>query len=168
MRFSRLITPRLDISPSLTPGCFASFVLLAASLLLTSQAFAVDDRIPDPSALAALEQRASLASPREQCFLYAELVHQRTEQAGRELSSGELDKASASIQFIQKYASKIHLGLADDSKRLKNAEILVRHTAFRLRDILRGASADDRPPLEATLKQLDQVQSEMMLAVFKH
>jgi hypothetical protein len=163
MRFARLTAPRLT-----TLRTIALTVLLPAPLFLATHAFGIDESIPNPQALAALEQRASLASPREQCFLYAELVHQRTEQAGREMSSGDLEKASASIQFVQKYAAKIHMGLADDSKRLKNAEILVRHTAFRLRDILRGASADDRPPLEATLKQLDQVQSEMMLAVFKH
>ncbi|HEY0760452.1 MAG TPA: hypothetical protein VGD59_14470 [Acidisarcina sp.] len=143
-------------------------VLLPSPLLFTPLAFGIDETVPNPQALAALEARADQASPREQCFLYAELVHQMTEQAGRELSAGNPEKASASIQFVQKYAAKIHMGLADDSKRLKTAEILVRHTAYRLKDILRGASADDRPPLEATLKQLDQVQSEMMLAVFKH
>lgn len=143
-------------------------VLITASPLLVSRAFAIDESIPTPQALAALQQRAVAASPREQCFLYAELVHQLTEQAGRELSSGDLEKASASIHTVQQYAARIHMGLADDSKRLKNAEILVRHTAYRLKDILQGASSDDRPPLEATLKQLDQVQAEMMLAVFKH
>ena len=162
MRSVRVVSLR-----SIPLKTIAVFLLLPASCFVASQAFGIDESVPNPQALAALEQRASLASPREQCFLYAELVHERTEEAGRELSSGDVEKATASIQFIQKYAAKIHIGLADDSKRLKNAEILVRHTAFRLRDILRGASTDDRPPLEATLKQLDQVQSEMMLAVFK-
>jgi len=143
-------------------------LLLPAPLLFATLAYGIDETVPNPQALAALEQRAMQASPREQCFLYAELVHQMTEQAGRQLSAGDAEKASASIHFVQQYAAKIHMDLADDTKRLKNAEILVRHTAFRLRDILRAASTDDRPPLEATLKQLDQVQSEMMLAVFKH
>ena len=140
---------------------------ISVPFALALPAFGIDETVPNPQSLAALAQRASQASPREQCFLYAELVHQMTEQAGRELSSGDPDKASASIRFVQAYAAKIHLGLADDSKRLKNAEILVRHTAFRLKDILQSASLDDRPPLEATLRQLDQVQSEMMLRVFK-
>jgi hypothetical protein len=143
-------------------------VLLSVPLVLVPRSYGIDETVPTPQALAALEQRASQASPRDQCFLYAELVHQMTEQAGRQLSAGDGDKASASIIFAQQYAAKIHMALADDSKRLKNAEILVRHTAFRLKDILQAASADDRPPLEATLKQLDHVQSEMMLAVFKH
>ncbi len=57
--------------------------------------------------------------------------------------------------------------MADDSKKLKNAEILVRYTAFRLKDILASASLDDRPTLDATLKQLNQVEAEMMLQVFR-
>jgi hypothetical protein len=60
------------------------------------------------------------------------------------------------------------MGVAEDTRKLKNAEILMRHTAFRLEEILHAASLDDRPTLESTLKQLDQVQSELMMQVFKH
>jgi hypothetical protein len=148
--------------------------LLAAiavfSVLSPLSAFAsgLDDKIPDQQAITALENRASQATPKEQCFLYAELVHQMTELAGRQLSAGDIQSASFTIHSVQAYASKIHMGLADDSKRLKNAEILMRHTAFRLKEILYGSPLDDRPSLEATLQQLDQVQSELMMKVFKH
>jgi hypothetical protein len=60
------------------------------------------------------------------------------------------------------------MGMANDTKRLKNAEILMRHTSFRLKELMYGASIDDRPLMQATLKQLDQVQSELMLQVFRH
>ena len=60
------------------------------------------------------------------------------------------------------------MGVADDAKKLKNAEILMRHTAYQLKELMMGASLDDRPTLESTLKQLDQVQNEMMMQVFKH
>jgi hypothetical protein len=130
-------------------------------------ALAVDETTPDAGAIAALEARAQQASPKEQCFLYAELVHKMTELAGKQLAMGELQQASTSIHVVQVYAGKIHMGMADDSKRLKNAEILVRHTAFRLKDMMSEAALDDRPPLQAALKQLDQVQSELMLQVFK-
>jgi hypothetical protein len=142
-------------------------VLSLAFLLPTPGAFAVDEKVPDPQTLLALQQRASQATPREQCFLYAELVHDMTELAGRQLSAGDLDQASSTIHAVQEYAAKIHMGVANDSKKLKNAEILMRHTAFRLKDILSAASLDDRPTLDATLKQLDQVQAEMMLQVFR-
>ena len=44
----------------------------------------------------------------------------------------------------------------------------MRHTAFQLKELMIDASQDDRPTLESTLKQLDQVQNEMMMQVFKH
>jgi predicted outer membrane protein len=146
----------------------ASASILSLALLLPASGFcAVDEKIPDTQALLALQLRASQAGPREQCFLYAELVHQMTELAGRQLSAGEIAEASSTIHSVQDYATKIHMDMANDSKRLKNAEILMRHTAFRLKDILSQASLEDRPTLDATLKQLNQVQAELMLQVFR-
>ncbi len=142
-------------------------VLALFTIVSVPAAFAIDESTPDSQAIAALETRAAQAAPKDQCFLYAELVHKMTELAGKQLSIGNFQEASASIQVVQHYASKIHMGVADDSKRLKNAEILMRHTAFRLKDIMSAAALDDRPTLESTLKQLDQVQSELMLQVFK-
>ena len=124
------------------------------------------DKPLDPVALSALATKASLASPKEQCFLYAELVHQMTELAGRQLSQGE--DASATLRSVRDYTEKIHLNEAKDNKRLKNAQILMEHTAFRLNEYLHSAALDDRPILESTLKNLNQVQNELMMQVFRH
>ena len=129
-------------------------------------AYAVDERIADPQAMAALMAKADQAQPKEQCFLYAELVHQMTELAGQQLVAGD-ERASETLHLVQKYAQKIHMGLAEDGKKMKNAEQLVRHTSFRLTGILNAASYDDRQILQATLKQLEQVQTELMMQVFK-
>ncbi len=135
--------------------------------LSCARAFAADERIVDPQAMAALMAKADQAQPKEQCFLYAELVHQMTELAAQQLNSGDGDHASATLRLVQKYAEKIHMGVAEDGKKLKNAELLVRHTSYRLNDILNAASYDDRLALQATLKQLEQVQTELMMQVFK-
>ena len=89
-----------------------------------------------------------------------------TELAGQQVTAGE--DATATLRSIHEYADKIHLGVAQDTKKLKNAQILIEHTAFRLKEILHAASIDDRPELEATVKQLDQVQAELMMQVFRH
>jgi hypothetical protein len=147
---------------------FATLVVSLFALTVScAPAFAIDDRIPDPQALAALIAKADQAQPKEQCFLYAELVHQMTELAGQQMNSGEEDHASATLQLVQKYAQKIHMGMAEDAKKMKNAEQLLQHTSFRLNGILNAASYDDRQILQATLKQLQQVQTELMMAVFK-
>jgi hypothetical protein len=149
---------------------FVATTLAVSALALNLscvRAFAIDDRIPDPQALAALMLKADQAQPKEQCFLYAELVHEMTELAGQQMSSGDGDHASATLRLIQKYAEKIHMGVAEDGKKMKNAEQLMRHTSFRLNGILNAASYDDRQALQATLKQLEQVQTELMMQVFK-
>ena len=129
-------------------------------------AYAVDERVADPQAMAALMAKADQAQPKEQCFLYAELVHQMTELAGQQLTAGD-QRASETLHMIQKYAQKIHMGVAEDGKKMKNAEQLMRHTEYRLNDILNAASYDDRQVLQLTLKQLEQVQTELMMQVFK-
>jgi hypothetical protein len=129
-------------------------------------AFAIDERVVDPQAMAALMAKADQAQPKDQCFLYAELVHQMTELAGQQLSAGDV-RASETLHLVQKYAQKIHMGVAEDGKKMKNAEQLMRHTEYRLNDILNAASYDDRQVLQSTLKQLEQVQTELMMQVFK-
>ncbi len=142
--------------------------LLVLSLSLAAPACFganLDNKQLDQAAITALATKASIASPKEQCFLYAEVVHQMTELAGRQLKQGE--DASATLRSIREYTQKIHLGMADDTKRMKNAQILMEHTAFRLNEYLHGAALDDRPVLETTLKNLNQVQDELMLRVFR-
>ena len=142
-------------------------LLFIAFLLPTlSHASNADKQPLDPVALSALATRASLASPKDQCFLYAELVHQMTELAGRQLNNGQ--DPAATLRAVRDYTQKIHLGEVKDSKRLKNAQILMEHTAFRLNEYLHSAGLDDRPVLETTLKNLNQVQNELMMQVFRH
>jgi hypothetical protein len=148
---------------------FVATTLGLFALALTfscARAYAIDERI-DPQAMAALMAKADSAQPKEQCFLYAELVHQMTELAGQQYSAGDDDHASQTLRLVQKYAEKIHMGVASDAKKLKNAEELMRHTSFRLNGILNAASYEDRQALQATLKQLEQVQTELMMQVFK-
>ena len=121
----------------------------------------------NPTALAALQTKAEQAEPRDRCFLYAKLVSQMTDLAGQELHSGDFERASETLKLIAKYAEKIHMGVAGNSKKIKDAEVLMQRTSFRLKDILGDASYEDRQALQATLKQLDQVQAQLMMQVFK-
>ena len=149
-------------------------VLLPLSFTLGPTAFAyassssVDENLPDPHALAQLEIKAQQAGPRDQCFLYTELVHTMTEIAGRQMLNGDIDKASDTLKKVNHYAQLIHMDLASNSKRLKNAEMLLHHTTYRLSEYLHRASGEDQDTLKVTLKQLDQVHAELLAEVFKH
>jgi hypothetical protein len=56
--------------------------------------------------------------------------------------------------------------MGNNDKRLKNAEILLNHTAFRLTEMLHASNYEDRPLVQQTLTQVNQAQSEAMMQVF--
>ncbi len=145
--------------------------LLMCSLLLPGYlgSFAAnnDEKILGTQELATLQARAD-ATPKEQCYLYAEMAHQMVELAGRQMAAGETEKVGATLAALQKYTDRIHGGLGGDTKKLKDAEILMRHSAFRLNELLHNTSTDEQPQVARTLKQFEQVRTELMLAIFRH
>src|ERR1700727_1666155 len=147
-------------------------VLLPLSLSLApctaALASSVDANLPDAQALAQLELRAQQAGPRDQCFLYTELVNTMTEIAGRQMLNGDIDQASVTLKKVNHYAQLIHLDMASNSKRLKNAEMLLHHTTYRLGEYLHKASNEDQDTLKTTLKQLEKDHEELLAEVFKH
>jgi hypothetical protein len=149
--------------------CAPRFVAVALVISTLSSthvlaASAVDD---NPAALAALQVKADHAQPRDRCFLYATLVSRMTDLAGNQFNSGDSGQASETLKAVQQYAEKIHTDVVDDSKKLRDAELLMRRASFRLQDILSEASYEDRESLQTTLKQLNQVQTQLMTEVFK-
>jgi hypothetical protein len=128
---------------------------------------AIDERHADEQSIAALELKANQSQPREQCFLYAELIHDMIEFSSAQYAAGEVDKASETLKHVHALAQKIHIAMANDEKRLKNAQILLRHTAFRLTELLHASSIEDRPLVAETLTQVNQIQTETMLQVFR-
>jgi hypothetical protein len=146
---------------------FMSTAVVISTLLLTCAYALASGPGDNPGALAALQAKADQAQPRDRCFLYAKLVSQMTDLAGQQFHSGESERASETLKQVQQYAEKIHMGVAGDSKKLKDAELLMQRTSFRLKDILNEATYEDRQALEATLKQMNQVQAQLMMQVFK-
>ena len=149
-----------------------SKVSLAILLLLTLNVVPVrasnlDDKTIDQDSINALQTKILQAQPREQCFLYAELVHEMTEYSLHQYSAGEGDKAVVLLKQVQELAHKIHLSMSEDNKRLKNAQILLRHTAFSLTEMLHNSSLEDRPLLAQTLAQVNKAEDEAMMQVFR-
>jgi hypothetical protein len=148
---------------------FSLLLPLPLIFSLTSITYAssgIDESLATPEGVHQLELRAQQASPREQCFLYTELVHSMTELAGKQMLAGETDQANATLKRVDHYAHLIHMALAANDKRLKNAEMLMHHTIQRLADYMHAASGDDQVALQSTLKQLDQVHGEILTQVF--
>jgi hypothetical protein len=112
-------------------------------LIVTSAYAPASGRGDNPTALSALQIKADRAQPRDRCFVYAELVSRMTDLAGRQFNSGDSVQASQTLKLVQRYAEQIRVGVADDSKKMKDAEVLTQRTSFRLKDILSEASYED-------------------------
>ena len=146
---------------------WSTILLAIATLSIPAFASSPDDKPIDQDSIAALQARIPQAQPREQCFLYAELIHQMTEFSFKQYAAGDVDKATDLLKQIQTITHKMHLSVAENDKRLKNAEILMRHTAFRLSQMLHDSSYEDRPLVQETLAQVNKAESETMLQVFR-
>ena len=144
----------------------AVFILITA-LSVPACAASFDDKIPDQQSIDALELRAGSAQPKEQCFLYAQLVHQMIELSARQIATGDVDHATGLLRHAQELTHRIHMALAGNDRKLKDAQILLRHTAFRLNELLHAGGFEDRPLVEQTLAKLNEAQSEAMLQVFR-
>lgn len=122
----------------------------------------------DAPALVELEQRAASAEIRERCYLYSELLHDWTELAGRAMSEGNDSAAATAIEHADLDAAKLKAAIERDSKRLKNAELLLEHTAHRLSDMVRVATMDQHDTMQAVLKHLNSVHDELLAQIFAH
>jgi hypothetical protein len=142
-------------------------LLVLAATITPARASSSDAVPPDQESIDALEAKAVQAQPREQCFLYAEIVHQMTELSIRQYASGDVGKATGLLKQIQQFAQKIHFAIGDNDKRLKNSEMLLSHTAFRLHEMLHVSSMEDRQLVEETLTQVNQAQNATMMQVFQ-
>ncbi len=148
--------------------------LLCATALLSGigvrPAFAAgpSELLLEAPALSDLEQRAAAAEPKERCYLYTELLHGWTELAGRAMADGKDIEAAAAIARADADAVQLKSVLGNDSKRLKNAELLLEHTARRLSDMVRVASMDQHDAMQAVLKHLNNIHDDLLAQIFAH
>ena len=142
-----------------------SLVLILPALPLRA---ASHEQVPsDPQAIAALEARANQADPRDRCFLYAQLVYSITELSVKKFAAGQVDAAAGLLRQVQSTAQKIHLAAAPRDKKLKNAEILLNQSSFRLNELLHSNGYADRELVEQTIADVNHAQNEAMMQLFQ-
>jgi hypothetical protein len=146
---------------------FAAAAVIVITMPLASVCARASGREGDATSLARLQAKADEAPPRDRCFLYAELVGLMADRVGQQLNSGDSERASESLSLLKQYSERIDSAVTFDSRKLKDAELLTRRASFRLSNLLRGASYDDRPALDATLKLVYKTQAHLMREVFK-
>lgn len=147
----------------------ANFALIALifSFPLTSALASGPDEVPlDATTLLEMEQRAEAAQPRDQCYLFTEVLHGLTELAGRQIAAGDTTDAATTIQRINTVAAKVQQSSSANAKHLKNAEELLQHTTRRLADMAHIVSGSEHAAMQNTLRHLDRVHTQVLSMVF--
>jgi len=154
-----LIVHLLLLSALSVPACAASF---------DNQTPDDDNQIPNEKMLTALEQLAAHAPARSECLLYALLVNEMMDYSAHQYAIGNVGESAGMLKRSQEFTHKIRVLIAKTNKlELKNAQILLRRSAFRLTELLHASSYEDRPLVEETLAQLNQVQNQAMMQLFQ-
>jgi hypothetical protein len=162
-RISSRFTWRLSRRTAFTALVTALFWTVATAPAIAA---GPDETSLDAVALAELQQRAEHAQPRDQCYLYTEIVHQLTELAGKQMAAGEDEAAGLTIVQLDATTARLQQVSVADARRLKNAEQLLDHTAHRLADMVRVASDQQRSVMQSTLRHLNAVHSSVLGLVF--
>ena len=146
----------------------AAVALAAIAAIVLPRAFAATDTPMDAAAIAHLAEKAALADVRDRPYLYARLVRAGTDLAGREMGNGDTEQAADALRSVENYANALDISLDARARKLREAEILLRESAFSLRSELKSASLEDRPAMAEALKQIDDAEAKVMEAVFEH
>jgi hypothetical protein len=125
-----------------------------------------DESALDAAALIQMEQRADSAQPRDQCYLFAEVLHGLTELAGREIAAGDEQEATSTLTHIDSVAAKMQKASAGNAKRLKNAEMLLEHVTRRLNDMAHVVSNSQRTAMQTTLQSIDHLHTQVLAVIF--
>jgi len=155
-----LIVHLLLLSALSVPACAASF---------DNQTPDDDNQIPNEKMLTALEKLAAHTPAKGQsCLLYALLVNEMMDYSAHQYAIGNVAESAGMLKRSQGFTHKIRVLIAKTKKlELKDAQILLRRSAFRLTELLHASSYEDRPLVEETLAQLNQVQNQAMMRLFQ-
>ena len=144
---------------------FLTAIVLLVPFISTARASNLDEAPMDAAALLQLEQRAEAAQPRDQCYMFAEVLHGLTELAGRQIAAGDDLEAGTTFTRIDSVAQKMEKASGSNAKRLKNAEMLLEHITRRLTDMAHVASSDQRTATQAALQQVNHLHTQVLAVI---
>lgn len=113
-----------------------------------------------------LKEEADKASGGHQAKLCSDLAQTLVAVADQQFTDGNADQGQATVQDILKYAQKARDAAVKSHDQLKQTEIRLRETQRRLDSLKRTLSVDDRPPLDAVEKKLEQFRQDLLDAMF--
>ena len=116
--------------------------------------------------LDSLKTRAENARPQEQPHLFATIARREVNEADHFYTAGDLPNATKAVDELVHYAARSAEAAQKTGKQLKSTEILLRETARRLDDVSKTLNFEDRPYVEAAVKQVEKSRQQILDHMF--
>lgn len=116
--------------------------------------------------LEALKTRAEHARVPEQPHLFATIARREVNEVDRFYTEGDITNATKAVDDLVRYADRAAETAQKSGKHLKDTEIVLRETARRLDDVRKTLNFEDRPQVEAAVKQLEKFRQQLLDHMF--
>jgi hypothetical protein len=116
--------------------------------------------------LDALKGRAEKARLQDQPHLFATIARREVNEADRFYTQGDIASGTKAVDELVHYASRAAEAAQKSGKHLKDTEILLRETSRRLDDVRKTLNFDDRPYVEAAVKQVEKLRQQLLDQMF--
>src|ERR1700690_2908441 len=126
------------------PRLKALLVGILALTAVPAMAKGPETAVPNAAALTQMETQADHAKPREQCFLYTQLVDALTQATSKQVAEGDDEAAGKTVGWIAEVTLKLQLATERDAKKLKDAEKILSESARKLTELSRVSTGNER------------------------
>ena len=113
-----------------------------------------------------LKARADAAEGGERAKLSIEYAREQLELANKLYSEGDVEKAQVAIGEVLTYSQRATEAATTANKKLKQTEIDLRKLEHRMRDIGQSLNIDDRPPVEKTAEEIEDLRADLLAKMF--
>lgn len=149
----------------------AAACCMATALCLAQQPAPVQQQLPPAQAapadpLQGLKQRAEASNGGSRAKLFSELAREELLVADQQFTSGAADAAQSRVASALEHATVATDAAVQSGKRLKETEIELRKLQRRTDELAHSVAFDDRPPVEAVVKQLEHLRSRLLQRMF--
>jgi hypothetical protein len=111
--------------------------------------------------------KAEREDPAKRGEIYADIANEYVALAKDKFAAGESDPGKDAISKSVEYARKAADSAKMKGKQIKKTEIRLRQCTTHLEDLARTVSVLDRDPVKAAIKQIDDLRSQLLDAMFK-
>lgn len=113
-----------------------------------------------------LKQEVDRAQGGHQAKLASELAENLVGVADQQFTEGSNQQAQGTVQDVLKYAQIARDAAVKSRDNLKQTEIRLRTTQRRLEALKRTLTVEDRPPLDAVEKKIEDFRQDLLDAMF--